>query len=134
MLAVDVGEPGVECGSADPEQRVLPEHTFDVRADLGHRQRAQQTGGVPERIDDAHDPRLADYRQLKDAAARRKIEGDELFVAEGPVAIERMIASGHHVRSVLLDELKYTRMADLLAGAGAPVYVVDRRLLHDITG
>src|SRR4051794_8189063 len=45
----------------------------------------KQTGGVPERIDNADDPRLADYRQLKDAAARRRIEGDELFVAEGPV-------------------------------------------------
>jgi tRNA G18 (ribose-2'-O)-methylase SpoU len=89
---------------------------------------------MPVRIEDADDARLADYRQLKDAVARRQIEGDELFVAEGPVAIERMIASGHAVRSVLLDELKYARMADLLSGLDAPVYVVDRRLLHDITG
>ena len=89
---------------------------------------------MPERIDDADDPRLADYRQLKDAVARRQIEGDELFVAEGPVAIERMIASGHRVRSVLLDELKHARMADQLAGVAAPVYLVARSLLHDITG
>ena len=89
---------------------------------------------MPERIDDADDPRLADYRKLKDAVARRQIEGDQLFVAEGPVAIERMIASGHGVRSVLLDERKHARMADLLAPVGAPVYVVARELLHDITG
>jgi tRNA G18 (ribose-2'-O)-methylase SpoU len=89
---------------------------------------------MPVRIDAADDPRLADYRQLKDAGARRTIEGNELFVAEGPVAIERMIASGHHVRSVLLDERKHARMAGLLAGVDAPVYVVDRALLHDITG
>lgn len=86
------------------------------------------------RIEDADDPRLADYRRLKDAAARRQIEGDELFVAEGPVAIERMLASGHRVRSVVLDELKYTRMAELLATVDAPVYVVARSLLHAITG
>ena len=89
---------------------------------------------VPERIDDADDPRLADYRQLKDAVARRHIEGDELFVAEGPVAIERMIASGHRVRSVLVDALKYARMSESLASVEAPVYVVERTLLHDITG
>src|SRR3954471_17320723 len=89
---------------------------------------------MPERVVNADDPRLAEYRQLKDAAARRRIEGDELFVAEGPVAIERMIASGHHVRSFLVDELKFTRMTDVLAAADAPVYVVDRALLHDITG
>src|SRR5262245_21295742 len=107
---------------------------FDIRADPTDRQRGYETGGVPQRIVNADDPRLADYRQLKDAVARRTIEGDELFVAEGPVAIERMIASGHEVRSVLLDELNYERMAELLAPVGAPVYVVERGLLHDITG
>lgn len=89
---------------------------------------------MPERIDGADDPRLADYRQLKDAVARRRIEGDELFVAEGPVAIERMLASGHRVLSVLLDERKYPRMAPLMAGVDAPVFVVERSLLRDITG
>jgi tRNA G18 (ribose-2'-O)-methylase SpoU len=89
---------------------------------------------MPDRIDDADDPRLADYRQLKDAVARRQIEGDDLFVAEGPVAIERMIASGHRVRSVLLDEVKFERMSQLLATVDAPVYVVQRELLQAITG
>jgi tRNA G18 (ribose-2'-O)-methylase SpoU len=89
---------------------------------------------VPERIEDPDDPRLADYRQLKDAVARRKVEGDDLFVAEGPVAIERMIASGHRVRTVLLEEAKYPRMSALLAPIDAPIYVVSRDLLHVITG
>lgn len=89
---------------------------------------------MPVRIEDADDPRLADYRQLKDAAARRQIEGDELFVAEGPVAIARLIASGHQLRSVLVDELKYLRMASTLEAVDAPIYVVARSLLNDITG
>ena len=33
-----------------------------------------------ERIDDPGDDRLSDYRELRDAAARRRIEGDEMFV------------------------------------------------------
>lgn len=87
-----------------------------------------------ERIDDTDDPRLADYRQLKDAHARRTIEGDQLFIAEGPVAIERLVASGHRVRSVLVSERKRERMADLLDTIAAPVFVVDADLLHTIVG
>ncbi len=91
-------------------------------------------GDVPERIDDIDDPRLADYRQLKDAVARRRIEGDELFVAEGPVAIDRMIASGHPIRSVLVLDRKYDRMAELLAGVAAPIFVVDDAVLLGVAG
>lgn len=87
-----------------------------------------------ERIVEPTDVRLADYRDLKDAAARRRIEGDELFIAEGPIAIDRLVASGHRVRSVLVSERKFERMADLLEPLDAPVYVVDASLLHDIVG
>jgi tRNA G18 (ribose-2'-O)-methylase SpoU len=92
-----------------------------------------QTGRV-ERVTDPTDGRLADYRELKDAAARRRIEGDELFIAEGPTSIERLLASGHQVRSVLVSDQKYQRMAHVLDPLGAPVYVVDQRLLRDIVG
>ena len=87
-----------------------------------------------ELIDDAGDPRLSDYRELRDATARRRIEGDRFFIAEGPVAIERLLASDHRVRSVLVSEQKYTRMSALLETIGAPVYVVDKGLLHEIVG
>jgi tRNA G18 (ribose-2'-O)-methylase SpoU len=87
-----------------------------------------------ERVTDPADPRLADYRELKDAAARRRIEGDEFFIAEGPTSIERLLASGHRVRSVLVSEQKYTRLAPLLDPLDAPVYVVDKGLLADIVG
>ncbi len=94
----------------------------------------RQTVDVMERIDDAGDERLRDYRELKDAVARRRIEGDEFFIAEGPVAIERLIASAHRVRSVVVSERKYERMAALFDDLDAPVYVVDKRLLLDIVG
>lgn len=82
----------------------------------------------------ADDDRLIDYRDLKDSASRRRIEGDELFIAEGPVAIERLIASSHTVRSVLVTDRVYDRLRHLLDGVGAPVYVVHRDLLRDIVG
>lgn len=87
-----------------------------------------------EHVEDADDPRLSDYRELRDASARRRIEGDVFFVAEGPVAIERLLASPHRVRSVLVSEQKHARMAELLAGVDAPVYVVDKAVLGDIVG
>ena len=87
-----------------------------------------------ERIEDPTDPRLSDYRELRDASARRRIEGDVFFIAEGPVAIERLLVSDHRVRSVLVSEQKYARMAELLTPIDAPVYVVDQALLHDIVG
>jgi tRNA G18 (ribose-2'-O)-methylase SpoU len=85
-------------------------------------------------IIDPADPRLADYRELTDARARRLIEGDRFFIAEGPVAIERLIASNHHIRSVLLSRQKYERMADLVGELEAPVYVVERELLNQVVG
>ncbi|HEY5663763.1 MAG TPA: RNA methyltransferase [Ilumatobacter sp.] len=87
-----------------------------------------------EPIDDPGDERLSDYRDLKDAAARRRIEGDEFFVAEGPVAIERLLAAGHRVRSVLVSDRKHPRLAGLLGPLAAPVYVVDASVLSAIVG
>lgn len=89
---------------------------------------------MPERIVDPTDPRLADYRELKDAAARRRIEGDELFVAEGPTAIDRLLASGHRVRSVLVSESTWARLRDRVDGLAAPVFVVPDGLLDEIVG
>ena len=80
-------------------------------------------------IDDVFDSRLVDYRELRDQAARRRIEGDEFFIAEGPVAIERLLASGHAIRSVLLSDQKHTRMAELFEDRDdIDVLVVDRAL------
>ena len=86
-------------------------------------------------IDDVFDSRLVDYRELRDQAARRRIEGDEFFIVEGPVAIERLLASDHAIRSVLLSDQKHTRMAELFEDRDdIDVLVVDRALLRDIVG
>jgi tRNA G18 (ribose-2'-O)-methylase SpoU len=122
---------------AERGERDRPDDRLDAHAAKVVATSTPRTGGqtvAMERIVDAGDPRLADYRELKDAAARRRIEGDSLFVAEGPVAIERTIASGHRVRSVLVTERKHARLSHLLDPLNAPVYVVDRELLHEIVG
>ena len=88
-------------------------------------------------IADAHDPRLDDYALLSDQVARRTREGDEYFIAEGYVSIDRVIDSGHHLRSVVVTP---SRVERLLAGRpeivenDVPVYVVDRDVLSESVG
>jgi len=88
-------------------------------------------------VDDAGDGRLDDYRSLNDQAFRRRYEGDELFIVEGFVAIDRLFESGHVVRSVLLAPSRVERFAHqaaALAAAGVPVYVAERGVIAGVVG
>ena len=87
-----------------------------------------------ERSDDAL---LDDYRSLNDQGFRRRYEGDELFIAEGYVAIDRLVESGHHVRSVLLAPSRVERFAPnagVLEANGVPVYVAEREVIAEVVG
>ncbi len=88
-------------------------------------------------IDDPADPRLDDYRQLTDAAARRAIEATGaahgMFVVEGPIALEQLRASTHRVRSVLVSTSRAATLHDRLVDLD-PVYVADRQVLAAVTG
>mgnify|MGYP001826563261 FL=1 len=88
-------------------------------------------------IERADDARLGDYRSLNDQAFRRRYEGDELFIAEGYVAIDRLIESGHQVRSVLLAPSRVERFAAnaaVLETIGVPVYVAGRDVIAQVVG
>jgi tRNA G18 (ribose-2'-O)-methylase SpoU len=88
-------------------------------------------------VERADDPRLADYRSLNDQGYRRRYEGDESFIVEGYVAIDRLIESGHAVRSVLLAPSRVERFAAntaALAALGVPVYVADRDVIAEVVG
>jgi tRNA G18 (ribose-2'-O)-methylase SpoU len=91
----------------------------------------------PARVRQADDPRLDDYRSLNDQRLRRSIEGDELFVAEGLVAVERLVESGHTIRSVLVAPARVSRVQPLLPAleaAGAPVLVAPREVIAQVVG
>jgi tRNA G18 (ribose-2'-O)-methylase SpoU len=86
-----------------------------------------------QRIDDADDPRLADYRGLTDVALRRLLEpAGGLYIAESSKVIARAVGAGHRPRSLLVQE----KWLDDVAGiAGdAPVYVVEADVAEQITG
>lgn len=80
------------------------------------------------------DPRVADYLDLNDTAGRRRREGDEFFIAEGPTAIERLLATDHRVRSVLVADSKLSRLTPVLHDVTAPVYVVSREVMTEVVG
>ena len=86
-----------------------------------------------ERIDDAADPRLADYRDLTDVALRRVLEpAGGLYIAESAKVIRRALAAGHRPRSLLVQE-KWLAEVEPLAG-DAPVYVVTDAVAERLTG
>lgn len=95
----------------------------------------------PVPIADPADPRVDDYRLLTDARARRRMEaagpdggGPGFFVAEGASVVERLVASGRRVRSVLVDGARLERLGPLVAGLDAPVYVASPAVLRAVAG
>ncbi|MET0144408.1 MAG: RNA methyltransferase [Ilumatobacteraceae bacterium] len=85
-------------------------------------------------VDDPTDPRLADFVDLADPVSRRRLERDELFVVEGVTAIERLLTSGHRIRSVLVTAPALARFAGRLDHLTAPVYVAPKAVLAATVG
>ncbi len=87
------------------------------------------------RIDDADDPRLADYVSLREASLRQLLETERgIFIAEGSKVIRRALAAGYPPRSFLLAERWLAELAELLDRTDAPVYLVSEQLAEQVTG
>ncbi len=102
-----------------------------------------RTGGEAASIEgvtvivDGNDPRLDDYRHLNRIAVRSEMEGDEYFLGEGYVPIDRMLDSGHRMRSVLLHPKRLKRFVPTIARpemAGVPVYVAEQEVIEEVVG
>lgn len=88
-----------------------------------------------EYIDDSEDPRLADFRNLTDAALRRVKEPEEgLYIAESVKVIQRAITAGHTPRSVLTQRKWVEQVEEVLGGRDTPVYVVADSVAEQVTG
>ncbi len=86
-------------------------------------------------VNDAHDPRLDDYRGLTDTALRRITEpAGGLYIAESAKVIERAIAAGHRPRSVLVQQRWVTGIAQILGDAEVPVFLVPDAVAESVTG
>ncbi len=87
-------------------------------------------------VDNAADPRVADYTRLTDASLRTHLEAEHgLFIAEGTKVITRAAAAGYPVRSLLLGRSRLADLPVLAEAAGAaPVYVVPDEVAENLTG
>ena len=80
------------------------------------------------RLDSLDDPRLADYRSLKTTNLTR---WSGRFVSEGKVVVDRLLASGLLVRSLLVMESISESYADL---GELPVFVLPDSLAEKLVG
>jgi len=86
-------------------------------------------------LDDPGDPRLADFRDLRDVELRKHLEAEHgLFLAEGEKVVRRAVEAGHPVRSFLMAPRWLAGLADVLDRSDAPCYVVSDELAEAVTG
>jgi tRNA G18 (ribose-2'-O)-methylase SpoU len=88
-----------------------------------------------ELIAHAEDPRLDDYRALRDPERRRQIDRHRhVFVAEGVLVLEALLRSPYRLRSVLVSTARAEAVGVLLEAADAPLYVVRPEILAEVAG
>jgi tRNA G18 (ribose-2'-O)-methylase SpoU len=86
-------------------------------------------------VSDPADPRLADYRDLRDVQLRTHLEVEHgLFLAEGEKVVRRAVEAGFTPRSFLMAPRWLDGLADVLAPSGAPCFVVSEALAEEVTG
>lgn len=86
-------------------------------------------------ITSGDDPRLADYRDLRDVELRKALEAEHgLFLAEGEKVVRRAVEAGYDARSFLMAPRWLDGLADVLDRSDAPCYVIDEALAEEVTG
>jgi tRNA G18 (ribose-2'-O)-methylase SpoU len=86
-------------------------------------------------IDDPADPRLADFRDLRDVQLRQSLEAENgLFLAEGEKVVRRAVGAGYGVRSFLMAPRWVESLGDVLEQTDAPCYVMSEATVEQLTG
>lgn len=83
------------------------------------------------RFGDPHDPRLADYTDLRESTLRRR---GSVFIAEGELVLRRAAAAGYVPRSFLLAPRWVEPLREVWSRYEAPVYVADPGVVEALTG
>lgn len=87
-----------------------------------------------ERIADLDDPRLADYRHLREPTRRMAVERDRgIFTLEGALSVEALLASSYVTRSVLVAEEHAEKMAARLGG-DVDLFAMPAAAMTELTG
>ncbi|WP_224277335.1 TrmH family RNA methyltransferase [Nocardioides lacusdianchii] len=92
---------------------------------------------MPETVEitDPDDPRLADYRDLRDVELRKSLEAEHgLFLAEGEKVVRRAVEAGYDARSFLMAPRWLEGLEDVISRSAGPCYVMPERLIEQVTG
>jgi len=99
---------------------------------------------TPEAINDLDDPRIADYRDVRDADLRggggfapRGERPDKLFMAESELVVRRLLESRRfEVKSLFLSHERLATMHDVIeaCATGTPVFLAEEPLMRSIAG
>jgi tRNA G18 (ribose-2'-O)-methylase SpoU len=84
-------------------------------------------------IHDPADPRLDDYRDVRDRDLRGSAGQPGLFVGEQALVVEKMLARPGLTKSVLAAEAMCDRIAPLVP-AGVPLYVAPQEVMDAVVG
>ena len=85
-----------------------------------------------ETLEHPDDPRLADYREIRDAARRLR---DGTFIAEGREVVRRLLsARRYRARSALVTPPALEALRAPLEAAGVPIYLVRQDIVKAIVG
>ena len=85
-------------------------------------------------IDDAADPRLADYMNLRDRDIAQRHESERILIAEGPEVVRRLVSSGLTIRSIVVAPNRLDVMEEALTSVTCPVYLVERDVVSKTAG
>ena len=86
-------------------------------------------------VEVADDPRLRDYRDLRDVELRKHLETEHgLFIAEGEKVVRRAVEAGYAARSFLMAPRWLEGLADVLDRSDAPCFVVSEAMAEQVTG
>lgn len=84
-------------------------------------------------VDDPDDPRVDDYRSLRDPELRRRYEGERgVFIAESPHALAALATSTYPIRSVLCEQRRLDHVLGLVGRRPVPVYVAERSVIRAV--
>jgi tRNA G18 (ribose-2'-O)-methylase SpoU len=83
------------------------------------------------RIDSADDPRLSEFRNVPDPDLLARLG---LFVAEGRLVVERLLATPIETRALLVTETALASLHALTTDHEFPVYVVPQAVMSSVAG
>jgi tRNA G18 (ribose-2'-O)-methylase SpoU len=83
------------------------------------------------RIDSADDERLSVFRNVPDPEVVARLG---LFVAEGRLVVQRLLASGLETRALLVTEPALTALGEKSIGLDVPIYVVQQGVMNGVAG